>query len=81
MERAVAMPRPNLPPPIAFTFGDKMRIALGALILLLGIVILWRTLPLGVTPQGIVAGLAFIGCGVYRLWLGYTRLKQWKIGK
>lgn len=75
------MRRPNLPPPIAFTFGDKMRIALGGLILGLGIVILWRTLPLGVTPQGIVVGMAFIGFGVYRLWLGYTRLKQWKTGK
>jgi hypothetical protein len=75
------MRRPSLPPPTQFTFGDKMRIALGALILLLGIVILWRTLPLGVTLQGIVVGLAFIGFGVYRLWLGYTRLKQWKTGK
>jgi hypothetical protein len=75
------MRRPNLPPPTAFTFGDKMRIALGGLILLLGIVILWRTLPLGVTPQGIVAGLAFIGFGVYRLRLGYVRLRQWKTGK
>ena len=75
------MRRPNLPPPIAFTFSDKMRIAVGALILGLGIVILWRTLPLGVTPQGIVVGMAFIGFGVYRLWLGYTRLKQWKTGK
>ncbi|MDE3090003.1 MAG: hypothetical protein KGJ80_11535 [Chloroflexota bacterium] len=75
------MRRPNLPPPTAFTFSDKMRIALGALILLLGIVILWRTLPLGVTPQGIVVGMAFIGFGVYRLWLGYSRLKRWKTGK
>jgi hypothetical protein len=75
------MRRPSLPPPTQFTFGDKMRIALGALILLLGIVILWRTLPLGVTLQGIVVGLAFIGFGVYRWWLGYTRLKQWKTGK
>ena len=75
------MRRPNLPPPTQFTFGDKMRIALGALILVLGIVILWRTLPLGVTPQGIVVGLAFVGFGVYRLWLGYTRLRQWKNGK
>jgi hypothetical protein len=75
------MRKPNLPPPIAFTFGDKMRIAMGALILLFGIVILWRTLPLGVTPQGIVVGIAFIGFGVYRLWLGFTRLKRWKTGK
>jgi hypothetical protein len=58
-----------------------MRIALGALILVLGIVILWRTLPLGMTIQGIVVGVAFIGFGVYRLWLGYTRLKEWRARK
>ncbi len=73
--------RPNLPPPTQFTFGDKMRIALGAVILALGIVILWRTMPLGVTIQGIVVGMAFIAFGVYRLWLGYTRLQEWKARK
>ncbi len=55
-----------------------MRIAMGALILALGIVILWRTLPLGLTIQGIAVSAAFIGFGAYRLWLAYTRLKQFK---
>jgi len=67
-----------LPPPTQFTLGDKARLALGPVILLLGILILWRTLPLGVTPQALVVGLAFIGFGAYRLWLGYSRLKEWK---
>jgi hypothetical protein len=67
-----------LPPPTQFTKGDKARLVLGGVILTLGVVILWRTLPLGVTLQGIAVGLAFIGFGAYRLWLGYNRLKQWK---
>ena len=72
------MQRRVLPPPTQFTKGDKARLVLGGVILALGIVILWRTLPLAVTMQGIAVGLAFIGFGAYRLWLGYSRLKQWK---
>ncbi len=72
------MRRQVLPPPTQFTAGDKARLVSGGIIFALGVVILWRTLPLGVTVQGIAVGLAFIGFGVYRLWLGYSRLKQWK---
>lgn len=72
------MGRPSLPPPTAFTLGDKYRFVLGALSLLLGGVILWRTLALAVSPPAILIGLGFVGLGVYRLWLGATRLKQWK---
>ena len=72
------MRKQALPPPTEFTMGDKARLALGGVILVLGVVILWRTLQLRVTPQAIIVGLAFIGFGAYRLWLGYTRLKQWK---
>ncbi len=73
--------RQKLAPPTEFTFGDKMRLAMGALILLLGVTLLWRTLPFGLTPQAILVSAAFIGFGVYRLWLGYTRLKEWKARK
>jgi len=72
------MRKQALPPPTQFTWGDKARLVLGGIILALGVVILWRTLPLGVTLQAIIVGLAFIGFGAYRLWLGYSRLKQWK---
>lgn len=75
------MRKRTLPPPTQFTFGDKIRIGLGFIVLLLGVVILWRTLPLGVMPQAIVVGLAFIGFGLYRLWLGYTRLREWQAKK
>jgi hypothetical protein len=70
--------RQKLLPPTQFTLGDKVRLFMGALILLLGIALLWRTLPLGVSPQAILVCGAFIGFGTYRLWLGYTRLKQFR---
>ncbi len=72
------MRRQKLAPPTQFTLGDKLRIAMGALILLMGVVLLWRMLPLGITPQAIIVSGAFIGFGAYRLWLAYTRLKQLK---
>ena len=70
--------RQKLLPPTQFTLGDKVRLFMGALILLLGIALLWRTLPLGVSPLAILVSGAFIGFGAYRLWLGYSRLKQFK---
>lgn len=55
---------------------DKYKLVLGACALALGVVILWRTIAIAVTPPALMIGIAFIGFGVYRLWLGYTRLKQ-----
>ncbi len=66
----------NLPPPERFTLSDKYRIALGVAALVLGLVILARTITVAVSPPAILVSLAFIGFGVYRLWLGYTRLKK-----
>jgi len=71
----------NLPPPTQFTLGDKYRLALGVVAIVLGGVILWRTVPIAISPPAILIGLAFIGFGVYRLWLGYTRLRQLKNNK
>jgi uncharacterized membrane protein HdeD (DUF308 family) len=68
----------NLPPPIKFTLGDKYRLALGVVAIVVGIIILWRTVPVAISPPAILVGVAFIGFGVYRLWLGYTRLKELK---
>ncbi len=66
----------NLPPPTQFTLKDKYQILLGGAATVLGIVILLRTMPLGFSPPAVVLGLCFIGFGVYRLWLGYTRIRQ-----
>ncbi len=72
------MRKQTLPPPTQFTLGDKMRLALGALTIALGVVILWRTLPIAFSVQAVLVSLALIGFGVYRLWLGFTRWKMWK---
>ncbi len=64
-------------PASQFTLGDKVRLVMGTIILILGIALLWRTLPLGVSPQALLVSAAFIGFGTYRLWLGYTRLRQY----
>ncbi len=69
--------RRRLLPPAQFTLADKVRLVLGVVILMLGIVLLWRMLPLGLTPQALVVCAAFIGFGSYRLWLGYTRLREY----
>ena len=66
----------KLPPPTKFTITDKYRLVLGVIALVIGIVILWRTIAIAVSLPGLMVGIAFIGFGVYRLWLGYTRLKQ-----
>ncbi len=72
------MRRQATPPPMAFTFSDRLRLALGAMMLLLGVVLLWRTLPVAFSWQAILVSVAFIGFGAQRLWLGYTRLQQWR---
>ena len=61
----------KLPPPTKLTITDKYK-----LMLTLGVVILWQTVAIAVSPPALMIGIAFIGFGVYRLWLGYTRLKQ-----
>jgi uncharacterized membrane protein HdeD (DUF308 family) len=49
---------------------------IGVIAIILGVVILWRTISVAISPPGLMVGFAFLGLGVYRLWLGYTRLKQ-----
>ena len=66
----------KLPPPTKFTIIDKYKLVLGLIAIVLGVVILWRTIPVAISPPALMMGIAFIGFGVYRLWLGYTRLKQ-----
>ena len=66
----------KLPPPTKFTIIDKYKLVLGIIAIALGVVILWRTIPVAISPPALMIGIAFIGFGVYRLWLGYTRLKQ-----
>jgi hypothetical protein len=68
----------KLPPPTKFTIIDKYKLLLGVIAVILGAVILWRAIVVAISPPAVMVSAAFIGFGVYRLWLGYTRLKQLK---
>jgi hypothetical protein len=66
----------KLPPPTKFTITDKYKLFLGVIAIILGAVILWRAIVVAISPPAVMVSAAFIGFGVYRLWLGYIRLKQ-----
>ena len=64
-------------PPTRATWMDFYRIGLGLLMIPLGITILVRTFVAGVvSPPAILMGLAFIGFGVYRLYVGIVRYRM-----
>ncbi len=75
------MRRRPLPVPERFTAADALRIALGLLMIPLGVLILVRTLSIAVTVTGILAGGAFVGFGVYRLWLAWNGYRLWRQSK
>ncbi len=50
-----------------FTWVDAFRTVISVLMVVLGIAILARTLPLGVHLQALLIGLGFVGLGAYRL--------------
>lgn len=75
------MTRRPLPPPQEFTAADRLRLTLGALMIPLGVTILVRTLSVGATALGVLAGGAFIAFGVYRLWLGWSRYRLYRQSK
>lgn len=52
---------------VTFTLVDAYRTVIGVLMVLLGGVILVRTLPLGVHLLAVLVGLGFLGLGAYRL--------------
>ena len=71
----------KLPPPTKFTIIDKYKLLLGVIAIILGGVILWRAIVVSISPPAVMVSAAFICFGVYRLWLGYTRLKQLKANR
>lgn len=77
------MRRRRLAPPERVTASDIFRIALGALFIPLGIMILVRTASIAFTVPGILAGIAFITFGMYRLWTAWSRyrLYQQNVGR
>jgi hypothetical protein len=77
------MPRRRpVPPPERVTWADYFRIGLGVLMIPLGITILVRTLSAGIlTPASVLIALAFIGFGLYRLYLGIVRYRIYRATK
>ena len=52
---------------------DVVHVLLALLMVALGITLLVRTLQVAPNALGVLVGLAFLGFGVYRLWLAITR--------
>ena len=75
------MSRRPLPPPERFTGGDLLRIGLGVAMIPLGLAILFRTLSIAVTVPGVLVGGAFVGFGIHRLWLAWSRYRLYRQNK
>ncbi len=54
---------------------DIYRLLVSVVSLACGILILVRLAPVGISPIGLVTGLAFLGFGVYRLRLAASRYR------
>jgi len=69
-----------VPPPEKATWADAYRVVLGVLMIPLGGVILARTVFAGIaTPAAIIMGLAFVGFGVYRVYVGIVRYRMYRL--
>ena len=75
------MRRRPLPAPEQLTTRDVLHVVLAALMAPLGVVILVRTLAIAPTVLGVLVGAAFIGFGVYRLWLAGSRYLAYRQNK
>ena len=69
------MRRSRLPPPEKLTATDIGHIALAAVMVPLGIVLLVRAWHISFSIEALVVGLAFTGFGVYRLRQAWQRLR------
>jgi hypothetical protein len=73
-------PRRRLvPPPEKATAADLYRWVLGGLMVVLGVVILVRTISAGIyTPPAFLLSAAFILFGVYRVYVGIVRYRMYR---
>ncbi len=69
------MGRPTLPPPERLTTRDLLYIALGFLMVPLGVLVIVRTLAIAPTVLGVLVGGAMLALGLHRLWLAGSRLR------
>jgi uncharacterized membrane protein len=64
-----------------YTTADAYRTVTSVLMVIMGTVILVRTLPLGLHLQALLVGLGFVGLGAYRLSFVVTYLRRrWRRG-
>lgn len=75
------MHREPLPAPERLTSRDVLQVILAAMMVPLGVAILVRTLAIAPTVLGVLVGAAFIGFGVYRLWLAGSRYVAYRQNK
>jgi len=58
---------------------DMLRLGTAALNLVCGLVIVGKTIALALGPAALLAGLAFVGFGLYRLNLVVRRYVQYRL--
>lgn len=75
------MRKRTLSPPERLTLRDVLHVLLALLMVPLGIVVLVRTLQVAPNALGVLVGLAFIGFGIYRLWLAGSRYVAYRQSK
>jgi len=63
-------------PEAGFTRGDVYRTVTSALMVVLGLVILVRTLASGLHLTALLVGLGFVGLGAYRLSFVFAYLRR-----
>jgi len=71
-----ARPRRPIPPPEKLTVADIIHIILAVLMVPLGLIILFRNATTMRTITGWLVGAAFVGFGVYRLYLTIVRYRM-----
>jgi hypothetical protein len=72
------MARRPLPQPEVLTPADVLRLVLALVMIPLGAAIVIRTMSIRPTVLGVLAGFCFMGFGVYRLWLGWSRYRVYR---
>ena len=70
------MRQKTLPPPERLTARDVLQIALGAMMIPLGIAIVVRVSAIAPSVLGVFVGAAFVALGTHRLWLASRRLRE-----
>ncbi len=74
-DKGVPVLKRKMPPPTRFTVKDRIQIVFGAIMVPLGLAILYEMLVRGVVGPGLLIGGAFVAFGIYRLTQAWGRLR------